>query len=70
MKFNEIPYQRPAYEAFEAEFKTLLRKLEHAETFEEQDAAFIDLYKKRDHFDTMFQLANIKYTTDTNGRAK
>ncbi len=65
MKFNEIPYQRPSYEVFEAEFETLLQKIETAKTFEEQNTAFIDVYKKRDRFDTMFQLANIKYTTDT-----
>lgn len=68
MRFNEIPYHRLAYDVFEAEFETLLHQLETAKTFEEQDTTFIKVYKKRDEFDTMFQLANIKYTIDTNDK--
>lgn len=65
MKFNDIPYKRPSIEEFETEFKSLLKEFETATSFEIQDAAFLKLYRLRDKFDTMYQLANIKYTTDT-----
>jgi len=66
MKFNNIPYKRPSIQEFKASFKTILSKLELADTFEVQNNAIVNLYKLTDDFNTMFQLGNIKYTLDTN----
>lgn len=65
MKFNDIKYQQVDINKFEIEFKMILNRITDAETFEEQDQALVDLHKKRDDFDTMFQLANIRFVMDT-----
>ena len=65
MKFNDIAYQRPDIKQFEVEFKSELDNLKHAGSFDEQDAAFVKLYKMRDHYGTMFELAEIRYHLDT-----
>ncbi|MEZ5007718.1 MAG: M3 family oligoendopeptidase [Chitinophagales bacterium] len=65
MKFNEIPYSRPAIEKFEADFTQLLTSFNSAKDFKSQQTAFKALYQLRDEFDTMYQLANIRYTLDT-----
>ncbi len=65
MKFKDIRYERIPMEKFETEFKAVLNEMENADTFGKFDAAFINIYKKRDSFDTMFQLANIRYCTNT-----
>lgn len=65
MKFNDIPYKRPSIEDFEKEFKTILTKIESADTFEVQNDSIVNLYKLYDSFSTMHELSYIKYTTDT-----
>ncbi len=65
MKFSEIPYVRPSISGYEADFTSILEKFEQASSFDEQDHAFRQLYRLRDDFSTMTQLAEIKYTTDT-----
>jgi len=66
MKFNDIPYIRPSFQKFEKAFKAILSKMEFADTFEDQNEALIEMYKLNDDFNTMHQLAAIKYTMDTN----
>jgi len=65
MKFNDIPYKRPSIKEFEKEFKTVLSKIESADTFEVQNDSIVNLYKLVDSFSTMHELSYIKYTTDT-----
>lgn len=65
MKFSEIPFERPSIESFEKGYDQLLKDFEQAETFERQDVLLKKLYEQREAFDTMHQLAFIKYTTDT-----
>jgi M3 family oligoendopeptidase len=65
MKFNDIPYLRPDISAFENAFKSLLHDFENAASYEVQNANFLKIFRLRDEFDTMYQLANIKYTTNT-----
>ncbi len=65
MKFSEIPYKRPVMEEYEADYTKLLTQFKEANSFEEQDATLSQINKKRDDFETMYQLAYIRYTTDT-----
>lgn len=65
MKFNEIPYTRPNIDQYEKDFTHLLNAFQKAESLALQQSALKDLYELRDEFDTMYQLANIRYTTDT-----
>ena len=44
MKFNEIPYSRPAIEKFEADFTQLLTSFNSAKDFKSQQTAFKALY--------------------------
>lgn len=69
MKFSQFEYQRPELKAFEAEMNDLLAKFEQATTAQEQ----IDLISKindcRNIFDTMSNIAHLKYTLDTTNEA-
>ncbi len=65
MKFGEIPYKRPVIDEYEANYTRLLSQFKEADSFEEQDVALRQIYKERDDFVTMFQLAKIRYLTDT-----
>lgn len=69
MKFSQFEYQRPELKAFEAEMNDLLTKFEQATTAQEQ----IDLISKindcRNIFDTMSNIAHLKYTLDTTNEA-
>ncbi len=65
MKFGEIPFQRPVIAEYEEGFDRLLTKFEEADNFEQQDTVLKEIYQQRDRFDTMYQLAYIKYTINT-----
>jgi len=66
MKLGEIKYQRPLFEVFVQNFHCILNELRNAKTFDDFDKAFLELYCQRDDYSTMFELANIRYTIDTN----
>lgn len=65
MKFNEMTYERPDFDATYTGMKELLAKMEAAETEEE----FFDTYSKleelSDHLETMATLAYVRHTIDT-----
>ncbi len=65
MKFTEIPYLRPEIDSFETEFRTLITEFREATTVDTKNAALDKIYAFRGEYDTMYQLANIKYTTNT-----
>lgn len=65
MKFNEIKYNRPDFEQFQADFKLQLTAFSNADSFESANAALLELYKLRHHFSTMYQVAMIRFTSDT-----
>lgn len=65
MKFNDITYQQIQMDQYESEFNEILSNIENAPTFEVQDAALVELHQKRDEFDTMYQLANIRFDLNT-----
>ena len=42
MKFSEMPYKRPDTEALKQQWTALTQRLEHAATYEEARAAFLE----------------------------
>ena len=42
MKFSEMPYKRPDTEALKQRWTALTQRLEHAATYEEARAAFLE----------------------------
>jgi len=66
MKLENITYERPEFEQFTIVFKASLDQLQRANTFNDFDNIFLELYQQRDNYSTMFELANIRYTLDTN----
>jgi len=66
MKLGEIEYRRPSFEMFVQNFKLILNELKNAKTFDDFDKNFLELYRQRDNYSTMFELANIRYTKNTN----
>ena len=65
MKFSKIPYVRPSIDAYKEKFNRLLDKFENAASFEEQNDTFVDLYKHKDAFLTMFYYAVSRNYMDT-----
>lgn len=65
LKFNEMPYTRPDLKKFEAEFNTLLKEFSSSQTFTEQDSVMEKINAMRKDFQTMEELANIRYTINT-----
>ncbi len=65
MEFSSLIYRRPVISDFKANFLTALKRFISAESFEEQDQAFLELNKVRDEFDSMYHLCHIRYTINT-----
>lgn len=65
MKFNEIDYKRPDINTYKLYFHQLLGSFSAAENFDLQSKILNQLYSLRNDFDTMYRIANIKYTLDT-----
>ncbi|MFC0270553.1 M3 family oligoendopeptidase [Metabacillus herbersteinensis] len=66
MRFEEYQYTRPNLETLKESFNEALETFKQAPTFEEQDASISDIYKIRNHVETMFNLVYIRHTIDTN----
>ena len=66
MKFPDMPYTRPQFEEVHAKLTELLQNFKNAKTAEECFAA----YKTQDEYNgylwSMFSIARIRYTLDTN----
>jgi len=69
MKFGEITFKKPDINAYEVEFNSLINKFESAADFNSQKKTLIEINNKRDEFDTMQQLAFIKFTGNTQDEA-
>ncbi len=65
MKFNEMKYERPDFAKTKKEFNELLDRMEKAETSEEFFACFKEVEDKSSTFQTMYTLAYIRYTINT-----
>lgn len=65
MKFGEIAFKKPDIKSYEFEFNALIQQFENADDVDKQNEALLKIYNKRDDFDTMWQLAFIQYTRNT-----
>lgn len=65
MKFNEIKYHRPDLEAIKTEFSELLKEFENAGSAEDQAAIIHRINSTRNTFETMWNVASVKYSQDT-----
>lgn len=65
MKFSEFKYERPNMERLQEKFRLKLHSFNHAASFEEQDEAMTELVSLRNYFETMENIAHIRYTSNT-----
>ena len=64
MRFTEIPYKRPDISALSAGFRSLITDFNLAD-LAKQEHIIDEINKLRNHFETMFSFASIRYTQDT-----
>ena len=64
-KFNEIPYHRPDIEKLKTTITSLLKDFNASQSADEQIKIIEKINKERNDLETMYALANIKYTLDT-----
>lgn len=65
MKFSDLPYSRPDLEATKKELKEVLARFQNAKTFEEADAAYVDMDRVSGKFSTQRTIASIRRDIDT-----
>lgn len=65
MKFGDMPYVRPDYEAAKKLVEQQTQALQNAASFEEADAAFLEIEKFTTYKNTLFSIAYIRQNTDT-----
>ena len=66
MKFKDYNYIRPDYEKYKIEFSKLIDEFKSVETFEECDEKFTEIKKMRNTVATMYCIAYVRHTIDTN----
>jgi len=64
MKFTQIPYERPDIDALSKRMNALIQEFNDANE-QKQFEAITEINKLRNHFETMFSFASIRYTQDT-----
>lgn len=65
MKFSEMPYKRPDTEALKQRWTALTQRLEHAATYEEARAAFLEQQALSRSAETQATLASVRHSIDT-----
>ncbi len=65
MKFSEFSYKRPEMDSFQQEFEQLLSQFQQASNVQEQNQVMKSINKLRSTFNTMYNIAQINYSTDT-----
>ena len=65
MKFSEMPYKRPDTEALKQRWTALTKRLEHAATYEEARAAFLEQQALSRSAETQATLASVRHSIDT-----
>jgi M3 family oligoendopeptidase len=65
MKFHDIDYKRPDLDAMKNDFDSLLKKFNAASTAAAQIEILKELNAIRNTFETMWNVASVKYTLDT-----
>lgn len=65
MKFSELQYERPDLDSMKNRMKKYLNDLQNASSAQTQIETIEAIYRDRAHFETMGNVANIRYTIDT-----
>lgn len=63
--FSDYTYQQPNIEQVKTEFSQILDKFEQASSFEAQKVALEEIYALRQEFESMRDIAKVRYTSDT-----
>ncbi len=66
MKFPEFVYERPDIDRLCGSLDSLIGRFKGANTVDEQVALIREIYQLRTHFETMSNLAYVRYTSNTN----
>jgi len=67
MQFDQIPYQRPDISALSVQMHALANQFKNADA-KGQEKLISEVNKLRNHFETMYAYAGIKYTQDTSNK--
>ena len=65
MKFSQMPYERPDFEAAKRRLEDLTRRLKNAASYGEAKSVFLEKEQDGRHRGTMRSLAHIRHTIDT-----
>lgn len=65
MKFSDFSYQRPDMTAMQEQFTALLTQFDNATSMQQQNDLMKQINKLRANFDTMWNIALIRYNIDT-----
>lgn len=68
MKFSQLEYKRPDIEVVRSNFKSLLVEFDLAKDAETQILVIDKINALRNDFETMLQIASVKYTLDTSNQ--
>ncbi|MFT8317867.1 MAG: M3 family oligoendopeptidase [Sporolactobacillus sp.] len=63
--FEDFAYTRPDVTVYEGKFKTAFHAFETAQSFDEAEAAFLQVNQLRKKLDTLFNLVEIRHTVNT-----
>ncbi len=67
MKFSKVPYERPDMAAISQKMNTLVENFNKADA-KKQEEIITEVSKLRNHFETMYSYASIRYTQDTSNK--
>lgn len=65
MKFSDMPYTRPDFDALKAELQGLCEQLRAAESYEQAKAAFLKKEELLRHVETLATLVHVRHSIDT-----
>ena len=65
MKFGDMQYQRPDFEAAKREIEELTGRLSAAKSFEEADGVFLEMNALSSKIETMFSIVYVRHSIDT-----
>lgn len=68
MKFSEMKYEKPDFEKLAERAEKIRAEIENAATFDDADKAFMEYDSYSKHIATLYSLAYIRHTIDTNDK--
>lgn len=68
MKFSEMKYEKPDFEKLAERAEKIRAEIENAATFDDADRAFMEYDSYSKHIATLYSLAYIRHTIDTNDK--